>query len=377
MRTLLAPVSALALALSGSTACTDPVELLPGPAPLELAMTATIPPGAEVEYCQFVTVPKTWVTRDTVTFTSGSHHVIVVQTPYTSIPTQKKDGTPIDTSGVFDCSEGAMNSWQASKIVGGSQNRLGASLLAFPEGVGMRIGGILLVNVHYRNSSDAPLDVTARISFDTAAPETLAQEGDVMFLYNPLIAVPAGSTASARWRCPVYQDITLVTAQSHMHARGVGFEAHVDGGAPFYANDRWEDVPVSSYQDFSVKAGSMLDYRCDYRNTGTTPIFQGPRTTDEMCVLTGAYYPADPRTSFCLDETGKLPGGEWIGQGTATCLETMRCLQEAPGFAAQTSCMLSASPTVSRETSELLRCFMGATDPVSQCVPQMQTCAAR
>jgi Copper type II ascorbate-dependent monooxygenase, C-terminal domain len=377
MRTLLAPVSALALALSGSTACTDPAEPPPGPAPLELEMNATIPPGAEVELCQFVTVPETWVTNDNVTFTTGSHHVLVVQTPYTEIPTQRRDGTPIDTSGVFDCSEGAMNSWQATKIIGGSQNLRGESFLSFPEGVGVRIGGILLLNAHYRNGSDAPLDATAKVSFDTATPEMIEQEGDVMFLYNPLISVPAGSTASARWRCPVYQDITIVNAQSHMHSRGVGFEARVDERAPFYVNNRWEDVPVKSYEDLTAKAGSVLDYRCDYRNTSGTPIYQGHRTTDEMCVLTAAYYPADPRISFCLDEAGKLPGGEWIGQGTATCLETMRCLQEASSFAAQTNCMMAASPTVSRESSELLRCFMGATDPVSQCVPQMQACAAR
>ena len=104
-----------------------------------------------------------------------------------------------------------------------------------------------------------------------------------------------------------------------MHARGVGFEARVDGGPPFYVNDRWEGVPVQAYDAFTVKAGSVLDYRCDYRNTGGTPIYQGPRTTDEMCVLIGSYYPADPRTSTCLDESGQILGGEWIGQGTATC----------------------------------------------------------
>jgi hypothetical protein len=95
-----------------------------------------------------------------------------------------------------------------------------------------------------------------------------------------------------------------------------------------------------------------------------------------MCVLTAAYYPADPRISFCLDEAGKLPGGEWIGQGTESCLSTMRCLREAPSFAAQTDCMLAASPAVSRESSDVLRCFMGATDPASQCGAQIEACAA-
>jgi len=325
-----------------------------------------------------VTIPETWVTKDKVEFTAGSHHVIVFQTPYTSIPTQKLDGTPIDTSGPFDCSDGPMNGWSITKVIGGSQNQGGAAILSFPEGVGLRIGGVLLINIHYRNGSDASIAADVKIAFDTTAPERMEQEGDVLFLYNPLISVPAGGESRARWRCPVYRDITIANAQSHMHARGVGYEARIDDGAPFYVTDRWEDVPVKPFDGLTVKAGSKLDYHCDYRNTGATPIYQGVRTTDEMCMLVGSYYPADPRTANCLDETGKLPGGEWIGEGTATCEQTLGCLQVAQGDLRRiTDCMLAASPAVSRESSELLRCFLGAKDPDAQCAPQILACAAR
>jgi hypothetical protein len=379
MKNMVVFLSVFALAIG---ACTDDLadEPPPGTEPekLELSMTATIPAGAEVEYCQFVTVPETWVRKDTVEFSPGSHHVLAYQTAYTSVPTQKKDGTPVDTSGVFDCSEGGMNGWLVTKPIGGSQNQHGDSLLAFPDGVAARIGGIVLLNVHYRNGSDAPLAAEAKIVFDTIAPDQVVHEGDLLFLYNPLISVPPGSTSRARWRCPVYQDITIVNAQSHMHARGFGFEARIDAQAPFYVGDRWEDVPVQRYEGLTVKAGSKLDYHCDYRNTSGTPIYQGVRTTDEMCMLIGSYYPAEPRTSLCLDETGTLPGGEWIGQGAASCEQTMGCLQAAQGqLPVITDCMLAASPTVSRESSELLRCFMGAQDPLTQCLPQIQACAVR
>ncbi len=375
MRPLVTSLAALAFTTG---ACTDDTTE-PEPAPkLELHMAATIPPAAEVEYCRFVAVPETWVTRDTVEFTAGSHHVLVFQTPYPSIPTQKDNGTPIDTSGVFDCSDGVMDGWSVTKAVGGSQNQRGESMLSFPEGVGARLGGVLLINVHYRNGSDEPLDVDVTVRFDTTTADQVQQEGDLLFLFNPLISVPPGRTSSAHWRCPVYRDITIANAQSHMHARGVGFEARVDGGAPFYVGDHWEDVPVTSYDALTVKAGSKLDVRCDYRNTGGTPVYMGPRTTDEMCMLIGSYYPADPRTSTCLEEAGQLLGGEWIGQGTATCQQTMGCLQEAQGkLPAITDCMLAASPAVSHESSELLRCIMRAQDPVTACAPQIEACAAR
>jgi Copper type II ascorbate-dependent monooxygenase, C-terminal domain len=380
MRPLAASLPALALTLAGAACTDDGTEPKPEPQPkLEIGMQATIPAGAEVEYCQFVTVPETWVTKDKVEFTAGSHHVLVYQTPYTSIPTQKTDGTKVDTSGVFDCSDGPTNGWEVTKLVGGSQNRNGDAFLSFPEGVGVRLGGVMLINVHYRNGSDAPLATDVKVVFDTMAAEDVVQEGDILFLFNPLISVPPGRTARSHWRCPVYQDITIANVQSHMHARGVGYQARLDSGEPFYASDRWEDVPVKAFEGFTVKAGSKLDYYCDFRNTSGTPVYMGPRTTDEMCMLIGSYYPADPRTANCLGEQGELGGGEWIGQGTATCQQTMGCIQQAQaqGLPAITDCMLAASPAVSRESSDLLRCFMNSKNPLAECGPQVQACAAR
>jgi hypothetical protein len=364
----------IAVAALGGAACTG--DDSPPSEVLELRMQATIPAASEVEYCKFVEIPDTWVTRDRIEFTAGSHHVLVYQTAYTSIPTTKNDGTPVDTSGVFDCTDGATNGWSITKLIGGSQNRDGAAILRFPDGVGVHVGGIAMINVHYVNASDEALATDVKIAFDTLPADQIAQEGDILFLYNPLISVPANTTARAHWRCPVYQDITISNVQSHMHARGTGYEARVDGNAPFYASTHWEQVPVDSI-DLSVTAGSKLDYYCDYRNTESRHVYQGPRSSDEMCMLIGSYYPADPRTANCLDESGMLPGGDWIGQGAATCQQTMGCLQGAGGeLAAITDCMLAAKPEVSVELSAALRCFMSAANPLTECSAQIQTCSA-
>ena len=371
MKLLAALISALALAAG---ACTD--DTLVVQVGIQLRMTATIPAHAEVEYCQFVTVPETWVHRDRVEFSAGSHHVLIFQTTYAEVPTQKDDGTPVDTSGVFDCSDGASNGWSVTKIVGGSQNQSGESILALPAGIGMRLGGVLMINAHYRNGSDAPLTADVKVTYDTMAADEVQEEGDILFLFNPLISVPPGQTSRARWRCPVYRDITIANAQSHMHARGIGFEARIDDGAPFYATERWEGIPVRSYDALTVKAGSVLDYQCDYLNIGVTPVYMGPRTTDEMCSLVASYYPADPRTSLCLGASGELFGGDWIGQGAATCGETMACMAQTTSFEGITDCMLAASPAVSRESSALLRCQLNAEDPEAECAAQVAACAA-
>jgi len=376
MKKLFTAISALALA-AGACIDSEPTGPTPDLPKLELSMIATIQTNAEAEYCRFVTVPETWVTQDSVAFTAGSHHVLIYQTPYESIPTQKLDGTPVDTSGVFDCSDGVTNGWRVTKVIGGSQNQSGASILSFPEGVGVRIGGVLLINGHYRNASDAALSAEVKVTFETTTLDQIEQEGDVLFLYNPLISVPANGTSRARWRCPVYQDIRITNAQSHMHARAVGYTAGVNDEAPFYVNNRWEGAPVQRYEDLIVKAGSKLDYHCDYRNTGGTPIYQGPRTSDEMCMLVASYYPAEQRTANCLDEAGTALGGEWIGQGTASCRQTLTCLEPAKTLREQTDCMLAASPAVSRESSDVMRCFLGAKDPKVQCAAQIQACSTR
>ncbi|MCW5807943.1 MAG: hypothetical protein KIT31_36660 [Deltaproteobacteria bacterium] len=348
----------------------------PGGDSIVLGMTTTVPPGTELEVCKFVQVPDAYVTKDHVDFTNGSHHVLLYQTSYAAIPTTKDDGTPVDTSKPFDCSDGATNGWSVTKLIAGSQNREGESLLSFPAGVAIHVGGIALINVHYINSSDAPLPTEVNIELETVRAADVVTEGDILFLYNPFISVPAGRTATARWRCPVYGDLTIANVQSHMHARGIGYAARVDAAAPFYTNTQWEGVPVRHYDSFTVKAGSTLDYQCDYRNTTGTGIYQGPRTTDEMCMLIGSYYPADPRTANCTDPTGQIFGGDVIGQGTATCQATMGCLQTAGDLRAVTDCILAAKPEVAHEASELVRCSIGAADPAAQCGAQIQACAA-
>src|SRR5829696_2011980 len=95
-----------ALIFLAAAGCTDEPDRV-----LELSMQATIPAATEVEYCKFVAIEDAWVTRDHIEFTTSSHHVLVYQTTYTAIPTQKNDGTPVDSSGVFDCSDGATNGW--------------------------------------------------------------------------------------------------------------------------------------------------------------------------------------------------------------------------------------------------------------------------
>jgi hypothetical protein len=345
---------------------------------VQFAMLTEIAPEQEVEHCQFVQAPPEdlLVQRDEIRFSAGSHHALFYETDYEQIPTHKEDGTVVDTSGVFDCSSGATDGWRITKLIAGSQNGTGEAFLSYPPGVALRVRGsaVLMMNTHYVNPGSMALQPEVRINLHTLPPDEVEQEGDLLFLYNEFIAVGAASTSRARMRCPVNRDITLVNAQSHMHRRGVGFSAAIEGAVPFYANERWEDVPVEQFpQGLEIAAGSRLDYHCDYQNDESRDIYQGPRSTDEMCMLIGAYYPADPTTSHCLDAAG-TPASEWVGNGEASCAQTLECVSAAQGEASLTRCMLQADPNVAAYTSNALRCALQSKDAERECATELAAC---
>lgn len=370
---------------------TPPDELLEPPEPgkgVQFGMVTSLDAGVEAEHCMFFQAPdeEMWVARDEARFDQGSHHVLLYETGYDSIPTETDDGTPVDTSRVFDCSTGATNGWSVTKLIAGSQNATGDSMIAFPEGVAMSVrpGAVLLMNVHYINATDETIEPEARINLHTIPEDEVETEGDLLFLYNPIIRVPENGNSRARWRCPVHEDITIANVQSHMHARGIGFAAMVGGEEePFYQNEAWSSVEVKSFEPgLQLSAGQSLDYFCDYESSEDRVVYQGPRSTDEMCMLIGSYYPADPRTANCMGADGADLGGEWVGDGASTCAETMACLfgidlGVPDPLLPITDCMLAADPAVARESSDLLRCLIETDDPGTDCAGQIAACQAR
>ena len=371
---------------TGSDDLLDPPE--PGKG-IQLVMTASIESGTESEKCLFVKAPAEdlHVQRDEVRFSPGSHHFLLYETHYTEIPTKKQDGTEVDTSGVFDCSDGATNGWDVKKLVGGSQNADGASILKFPENVAMNVqgGAILLMNAHYVNASSETLEPEVRINLHTIPKEQVEVEGDILFFYNPFIGVLPQSGSRSRMRCAIHEDITLTNFQSHMHARGVGYAASVVGQDPFYENDQWEGVPVAEFgAGKAIAKGSVIDYHCDYDNPGSDGVFQGPRSTDEMCMAIGSYYPANTTTSHCAI-VGMDPfqsqniGGEWVGNGDKTCAQTMACVQKAfqsaSVFEDLTLCVLDSAPEKSTYVSDAIRClFTHDENPIAECETEFGVC---
>ncbi|WP_437502402.1 hypothetical protein [Sorangium sp. So ce1099] len=334
---------------------------------VQYRMTSTIEPGTEVERCQLFVAPPEGlnVNREVVRFSSGSHHVLLYATPYTEIPAETRDGTPIDAAKVHDCSEGPQSHWDVTGVVAGSQSPDGNSFLGeLPEGVALKVapGTVLLMNTHYLNSSAKPLETDARINLYTIADDEVKTEAGMLFHYNPFISVPARGTSSSQMRCTTDTDISVVRIQSHMHRRGVGYVARkvdADGKTTeLYAHDRWEGVPSQEFTPFlEVKAGEALEYRCDFKNTEDRNIAQGLTTKDEMCMLIGPYFPRSEAYENCESEAGFFTP-IWTGSGTSTCAEAMSCINSTPNGddAAFYGCVVNTCASVGPQISEVISC---------------------
>jgi hypothetical protein len=368
---------------------------------IQITMDTALEPGVEVERCRFVRTGDAplIVNHDEVRFTAGSHHVLLFLTSYDQIPTQNLRGEDVDTSAVFDCSEGVQGLWRANGLIAASQSAEGDSAVSLPAGVGVRVpaNAVVLVNAHYINTMEKTLEPRVFINLHSIPENELEQEGGLLFWYNPFLKAPANGNSKMRASCPLNDDIHITNAQSHMHRRGVGYTADMISAAGertnIYQSDSWESVVVKRYTpNLDVAAGSRIEWECEYQNAGSSDIYQGPTTKNEMCMFIGSYYPRNDDTSFCTRNHESFMGAKWeIGSGKATCAETFQCIaaasmqgQAAPVGAASveltsriTECLLASRADQAGPVSEMLGCLASAPDGsngVELCGSELAAC---
>jgi hypothetical protein len=319
------------------------------------------------------------VNNAVVRYVAGSHHVLLYRTSLTSIPTKARDGQAltVDENGVFDCAEGAAADWDVTGVVAGAQSPKAKNAATFPPGVAAKLpaGMVLLINTHYLNASSKPLVAEARLNLYTLPDRDVAHEGGFLFFYNPFIRIPARSAASSRMRCTLSQDITLISAQSHMHKRGVGYVANVvepsDGSlTPIYESDDWEDVPIAEWSPgMALRKGQSIDYTCQFQNPEDRQVRQGATTKDEMCMFLGTYYPRNQEIEGCGITTAG-DGATFIGTGTADGKATFECLrqhggEEDPGNLY--GCVQDSCPGIAEQVTGHLTCQITATGENGAC----------
>jgi hypothetical protein len=119
-------------------------------------------------------------------------------------------------------------------------------------------------------------------------------------------------------------------------------------------------------------------------------VTQGQSTKDEMCMLIGPYFPRNEALEKCANDKGEL-AATWIGSGSATCGDTLRCVAGAKSADDFYGCVVNSCPGSSTEVSDLLRCALSSGHGACQascpgaacqaciiqaCGPQISTCQA-
>jgi hypothetical protein len=292
------------------------------PGPTTFVMKQHVTASSEAFRCMYVQMPPTdgYIVGGQHQYTAGSHHLLLYRTDLTAMPA--------GGGNIIDCYEGSSDVMSHIRgVVYAAQTPQGDYTM--PQGIGLpyKANDIFLFQTHYLNPNGADLDAEADVYLQTTS-QGVSTPADLLFFYDPYIDVPAGGRATAGMRCPIQQDITMLSFGSHYHARGVGYSAFLDppngprATTPFYTSASWSN-PTITTATISVPAGSHIRYQCQYDNTqGAQPFFQGDSAaTNEMCMFVALYYPA---MSLADDECF---GGDEVGQGTASCVDTMSCMQ--------------------------------------------------
>ena len=111
------------------------------------------------------------------------------------------------------------------------------------------------------------------------------------------IDIPANGTASVtgEWHAPA--DLNLVSISTHQHRRGTDILVHMIDAA---GNDMGELVDSPSWEHPSVRwfqqamrlqAGEGFRFTCSWQNPDDHPVHFGVTSEDEMCFVTGYFYP--------------------------------------------------------------------------------------
>jgi hypothetical protein len=153
----------------------------------------------------------------------------------------------------------------------------------------------LRLQVHYLNASPDTVHAEIAVTVRADDPEAVQALASHIFINNTSIDVPPFSPGHATNTCLIEKDVNLFTASSHMHKRGVYFTARdSDGQLLFETNDWEEPVPWRFEPPRRLRAGTEIQVDCDYQNDTAFPLSFGESAdTNEMCIFTGSYYPAE------------------------------------------------------------------------------------
>jgi hypothetical protein len=229
----------------------------------------------------------------------GSHHVIVY----------KDDMTTAEQQTPFDCQPftGALNpSGMVAPIM---ITQRADDELYLPDGVAYTLGAnqMMRVEMHFINSTDAPIQVSAQVDLYAAPEGSIHDEANILFIGSPDVSIPAGQTVTLEeFFTPSRASLDLTGAKffaitGHTHQFGTDMQvqtAATNGGTrtPVYTPlpFEWNEPLTQTHKpEFELPAGQGgFNFKCTYTNTSANNVGFGESANDEMCFFWAYYYPS-------------------------------------------------------------------------------------
>lgn len=178
------------------------------------------------------------------------------------------------------------------------------AVFQYPEGVGtlVRADEGVRLNAHYLNTTLDPIEATVTTVF-YVAPEGSVEETAAHLFFNTFeIFVPPQSPGRVQKTCTIPHDINLLSVTSHMHQYGTFFRAETQDGEQIYETTSWDEPDPALYEPaMALPAGTKITYWCEYENYSDQALTFGESAEyNEMCILSGRFYPADNGSIECF-----------------------------------------------------------------------------
>jgi len=274
----------------------------------------TIPPNGDREGCEFAVAPNKKamdVSAFELKATPGTHHFVVWE--YLG-----DDRNPADfwqgIAFVRGCTGlGPQNGANNADLFGMLSGHVKFHM---PKGIAVRLRphAIVYPNLHFHNYSTEPVSGEAVFNFIPARKGTIRHHAQAFTVGSLQIDVPAHGTATLTGEWHTNTPLNFVQVSTHQHRRGTGVTVDkVDAGG----NDMGEVVSTTDWEHPTVRwfaegtsrlnAGEGLRFTCAWNNPDDHAVHFGPTSEDEMCFVTGYFYPDDD--DAVVKGPGCLPQG--------------------------------------------------------------------
>ena len=225
---------------------------------------------------------------------SASHHMVVYRLSEGEEVLEPQPCTPFVD--VLDPSRGAPLAVTQKE----------SETITLPTGVAYTLAPDQLVRIemHYINTSDADVEVSASTTLVEIPDEDFQYEADFLFIGNPDIEIaPHSDFTVGPSFLPLPEDLAdihVFAITGHEHQWGTGVEvalAPAEAGPDemVYAPDPflWNE-PETTYHApaLDIPSGAGFRFTCDYYNGSDATVDFGESANDEMCFFWAYYYPS-------------------------------------------------------------------------------------